>query len=162
SCARRRTPGWHAARGRAGGTLTGHGYRQQARRLRPDGLGSHGAGARRHRLARGQGASNPEVLGRQHPGTGAQPLHPGRALAPPEQEARLRGRRHSPARDAAAVTHHYDVGNDFYRLVLGPSLTYSCAYFATSETTLEEAQEAKYELIATKLALAPGMRLLDV
>jgi len=86
----------------------------------------------------------------------------GPPLPPPEQEARLRGRRHSPARDAAAVIHHYDVGNDFYRMVLGPSLTYSCAYFATPETPLEEAQEAKYELIATKLALAPGIRLLDV
>jgi cyclopropane-fatty-acyl-phospholipid synthase len=81
---------------------------------------------------------------------------------PPREEARLRGRLHSPGRDAAAVSHHYDVGNDFYRLVLGPSLTYSCAYFTAPTNTLEQAQEAKYGLIAAKLGLAPGMRLLDV
>lgn len=48
---------------------------------------------------------------------------------PPREESRLRGRRHSAARDADAIAHHYDVGNDFYRLVLGPSMVYSCAYF---------------------------------
>ena len=89
-----------------------------------------------------------------------------RALGPPlprpEEEARSKGGRHSLARDAAAVSHHYDVGNDFYRLVLGPSLTYSCAYFTNPQRTLEEAQEAKHELIAAKLGLAPGMRMLDV
>ena len=82
--------------------------------------------------------------------------------APPLEEHRIRGRLHSPSRDRAAVTHHYDVGNDFYRLLLGPTLTYSCAYFPTRSTSLEEAQEAKYELICSKLGLMPGMRLLDV
>lgn len=82
--------------------------------------------------------------------------------APPREEARLRGRRHSKDRDAAAISHHYDVGNDFYRLVLGPTMTYSCAYFPEPGTGLNEAQELKYELIARKLGLAPGMRLLDV
>jgi cyclopropane-fatty-acyl-phospholipid synthase len=86
----------------------------------------------------------------------------GRPLPPPPEEARLRGRRHSKARDAAAVAHHYDVGNDFYRLVLGPTLTYSCAYFEREDTPLDEAQTAKYELICRKLGLQPGMRLLDV
>lgn len=85
-----------------------------------------------------------------------------RPVPPPPEEARLHGRRHTRARDAAAVSHHYDVGNDFYRLVLGPSLTYSCAVFADEEDSLEQAQANKYELVARKLALGPGMRLLDV
>jgi cyclopropane-fatty-acyl-phospholipid synthase len=85
-----------------------------------------------------------------------------RPLGRPEEEARLHGRRHTRARDAAAVSHHYDVGNDFYRIVLGPSLTYSCALFRSDSDSLEQAQEAKYELVARKLGLTPGMRLLDV
>jgi cyclopropane-fatty-acyl-phospholipid synthase len=85
-----------------------------------------------------------------------------RPLPPPPEEARLRGRRHSRTRDAAAISHHYDVSNDFYRLVLGPSLTYSCAVFPDEDSSLEEAQAAKHELVAKKLALEPGMRLLDV
>jgi cyclopropane-fatty-acyl-phospholipid synthase len=83
-------------------------------------------------------------------------------LPPPPEEARLRGRRHSKARDAAAIAHHYDVSNDFYRIVLGPSLTYSCAVWSDATTTLEDAQAAKCELTCRKLALEPGMRLLDV
>ncbi|MFM8303309.1 MAG: class I SAM-dependent methyltransferase [Actinomycetota bacterium] len=85
-----------------------------------------------------------------------------RPLAPPPEEARLRGRRHSRARDAAAIAHHYDVSKEFYRIVLGPSLTYSCAVWTDATTTLEQAQANKYELVSTKLGLAPGMRLLDV
>ncbi|HSK16132.1 MAG TPA: class I SAM-dependent methyltransferase [Gaiellaceae bacterium] len=85
-----------------------------------------------------------------------------RPLPPPPEEARLRGRRHSPARDAAAVRHHYDVSNRFYRHVLGPSLTYSCAVFPDPDATLEEAQQAKHELVCAKLGLCEGMRLLDV
>jgi cyclopropane-fatty-acyl-phospholipid synthase len=83
-------------------------------------------------------------------------------LPPPPEEARLHGRRHSRERDAAAIAHHYDVSNDFYRMVLGPSLTYSCAVWSDGTTTLEQAQADKYELICRKLALEPGMRLLDV
>ncbi len=83
-------------------------------------------------------------------------------LRPPPEEARLHGRRHSKARDAAAVAYHYDVSNDFYRIVLGPSLTYSCAVWTDTTATLEEAQAAKHELVCQKLALEPGMRLLDV
>jgi cyclopropane-fatty-acyl-phospholipid synthase len=83
-------------------------------------------------------------------------------LPPPPEEARLRGRRHSRERDAAAISHHYDVSNAFYEMVLGPSLTYSCAVWHADTTTLEEAQADKYELICRKLDLAPGMRLLDV
>jgi cyclopropane-fatty-acyl-phospholipid synthase len=80
----------------------------------------------------------------------------------PREEARLHGRRHSEERDAAAIAHHYDVSNDFYRILLGPSMTYSCAVWEDDTTTLEDAQTNKYELICRKLALRPGMRLLDV
>jgi cyclopropane-fatty-acyl-phospholipid synthase len=83
-------------------------------------------------------------------------------LTPPPEEARLRGRRHTPGRDAAAISHHYDVSNAFYRLVLGPSLTYSCAVFERADASLEEAQAAKHELVCQKLALEEGMRVLDV
>jgi cyclopropane-fatty-acyl-phospholipid synthase len=81
--------------------------------------------------------------------------------APPE-EARLHGRRHTKKRDAAAIAHHYDVSNDFYRHVLGPSMTYSCAVWTDPSITLEQAQANKHELICHKLGLEPGMRLLDI
>ena len=80
----------------------------------------------------------------------------------PREEHRLHGWRHSRRRDRAAVSSHYDVGNDFYRMLLGPTMTYSCAYWARSDLSLDEAQEAKYELVCAKLGLQPGMRLLDV
>jgi cyclopropane-fatty-acyl-phospholipid synthase len=85
-----------------------------------------------------------------------------RPLPVPREEARLRGARHSRRRDAEAIAHHYDVSNAFYRMVLGPSMTYSCAVWSSPESTLEEAQAAKYELVCRKLGLEPGMRLLDV
>jgi cyclopropane-fatty-acyl-phospholipid synthase len=80
----------------------------------------------------------------------------------PAAELRPRGRRHSPERDARAVRHHYDVSNEYFALFLGDSLTYSCALFSRGATTLEQAQEAKHELVCTKLALEPGQRVLDV
>jgi len=80
----------------------------------------------------------------------------------PPEEARLRGRRHSRSRDAAAIAHHYDVSNSFYRLVLGPSMTYSCGVWSAPGISLEQAQEAKVDLVSRKLGLRPGMRLLDV
>jgi cyclopropane-fatty-acyl-phospholipid synthase len=80
----------------------------------------------------------------------------------PEAELRPRGRRHSVERDARAVRHHYDVSNDFFKLLLGKELTYSCAFFSRGARTLEEAQEAKLELVCTKLALEPGQRVLDI
>lgn len=88
----------------------------------------------------------------------------GRPLSPPTEEIKPRGIRHSLARDAQVVGHHYDVGNDFYRLVLGPSMTYSCAYFTESTKSLTEAQESKYDLVCRKLGLheRTRMRLLDV
>ena len=85
-----------------------------------------------------------------------------RAPPPPPEEARLRGGLHTRSRDRAAISHHYDVSNDFYRIVLGPSMVYSCAVWDSPEQTLEEAQAAKLELICEKLGLRPGMRLLDV
>jgi cyclopropane-fatty-acyl-phospholipid synthase len=80
----------------------------------------------------------------------------------PAAELRLRGERHSLARDRRAVRHHYDVGNEFFALFLDDSMTYSCAYFSGGAGTLEEAQEAKLELVCTKLRLREGERVLDV
>jgi cyclopropane-fatty-acyl-phospholipid synthase len=85
-----------------------------------------------------------------------------RPLPPPPEEARIRGRRHTRARDAAAIAHHYDVSNAFYRILLGPSLTYSCAAWTDPHQSLESAQAAKHELVCRKLGLRPGDRLLDV
>lgn len=83
---------------------------------------------------------------------------------PPPEESHQRGLLHSRSRDSQAIHHHYDVGNDFYRLVLGPTLAYSCARFVTPEATLEQAQEAKFDLVCRKLGLheRPGQRVLDV
>jgi cyclopropane-fatty-acyl-phospholipid synthase len=88
----------------------------------------------------------------------------GKPLPPPPEEIVPRGRRHSMRRDKVAVSHHYDVGNEFYALVLGPSMTYSCARFVDAGVSLEEAQAAKHELICRKLGLHErrGARLLDV
>src|SRR3954453_5781260 len=89
-----------------------------------------------------------------------------RWVDPPPEEfgaRRLRsGLRHSKARDAQAISHHYDVSNTFYEYVLGPSMTYTCACYPGDDATLEEAQAHKYDLVCRKLALEPGMRLLDV
>ena len=83
---------------------------------------------------------------------------------PPPEEMHVSGVRHSKRRDRQAVSQHYDVGNDFYRIVLGESMVYSCAYW-TSEAPgygLADAQRDKLDLICRKLDLKPGMRLLDV
>ncbi len=80
----------------------------------------------------------------------------------PQQEVKLRGRRHSRGRDARAIAHHYDVSNRFYEMVLGPTMAYTCAVYPSEDATLEEAQEEKFDLVCRKLALEPGMRLLDV
>ena len=87
---------------------------------------------------------------------------------PPPQETLPRwrraveGLRHSRGRDAEAIAHHYDVSNRFYELVLGPSMTYTCAVFPKPDASLEEAQAEKYDLVCRKLDLQPGQRLLDV
>jgi cyclopropane-fatty-acyl-phospholipid synthase len=80
----------------------------------------------------------------------------------PALEYRPPGRLHSRARDRRAIAHHYDVSNRFYEWVLGPSMAYTCAVYPSADATLEQAQAAKFELVARKLALEPGMRLLDV
>jgi cyclopropane-fatty-acyl-phospholipid synthase len=90
----------------------------------------------------------------------------GREPEPPPEEAVLSGTLHSKARDRRAVTHHYDVGNDFYRLVLGESMVYSCAYWRCDGPgyTLDDAQRDKLDLICRKLGLheRSGQRMLDV
>ncbi len=88
-------------------------------------------------------------------------------VPPPPQEVRVRrrslsGRRHSRPRDATAISHHYDVSNTFYEWVLGPSMAYTCACYPSEDATLEEAQAYKHDLVARKLGLRSGMRLLDV
>jgi len=88
-------------------------------------------------------------------------------MPPPPQEVRVNrrwlvGRRHSKGRDANAISHHYDVSNQFYEWVLGPSMAYTCACYPHQDATLEEAQGCKFDLVARKLGLKQGMRLLDV
>ncbi|MDT0203277.1 class I SAM-dependent methyltransferase [Nocardioides sp. AE5] len=102
------------------------------------------------RLVRGLGVSNlvpPPIPPQEHA---------------PRWRRAVEGLRHSRSRDADVIAHHYDVSNRFYELVLGPSMTYTCALFETPDATLEEAQRAKYDLVARKLDLQPGQRLLDV
>ncbi|WP_104169041.1 cyclopropane-fatty-acyl-phospholipid synthase family protein [Arthrobacter sp. SX1312] len=81
---------------------------------------------------------------------------------PEEMNVTRSGRKHSKERDAAAISHHYDVGNEFYALVLGPSMVYSCAVWEDETVGLDASQEAKLDLVCRKLGLRPGMRVLDV
>jgi cyclopropane fatty-acyl-phospholipid synthase-like methyltransferase/DUF1365 family protein len=86
---------------------------------------------------------------------------------PPASEAKVTGRLHSRNRDRAVIAHHYDLSNEFYELVLDETMAYSSAYYTQTDQTqtdqpLADAQRAKLDLICRKLALAPGMRLLDV
>ncbi|UYP19282.1 class I SAM-dependent methyltransferase [Rhodococcus sp. Z13] len=89
-------------------------------------------------------------------------------VSPPPQEHLPRwrriaeGLRHSKSRDAEVIHHHYDVSNEFYEYVLGPSMTYTCAVFESEGQSLEDAQENKYRLVFEKLGLEPGDRLLDI
>ncbi|MFE2423309.1 class I SAM-dependent methyltransferase [Streptomyces hokutonensis] len=114
------------------------------RRLHPPRLGLAG-------LARATGAA--ALLGAAGPRPPA-----------PASQARLRGGLHSKARDRAAISHHYDLSNDFYRLLLDETMAYSCGYWNGDEPDLTPAgaQRAKLELICRKLALTPGARLLDI
>ncbi|MCX4751633.1 cyclopropane-fatty-acyl-phospholipid synthase family protein [Kitasatospora sp. NBC_01287] len=107
--------------------------------------------------------------------------------APPHGRAKVRGALHSRTRDQAVISHHYDLSNEFYALLLGPAMAYSCAYWTgerengehgsgerengergsgehevRGHETLEQAQRAKFDLICRKLDLRPGARLLDV
>jgi cyclopropane-fatty-acyl-phospholipid synthase len=89
-----------------------------------------------------------------------------RLPSPPRREharrARLHGRRHSKARDQAAIAFHYDLPDEFYRQFLDRLQVYSCAYFLHPGESLDVAQERKLDLICRKLRLRPGQRLLDV
>lgn len=81
---------------------------------------------------------------------------------PPESEAKPKGRLHSLRRDSESIRHHYDVSNDFYRLILGPTMVYSCAYFDSPDGSLEDAQTRKLDVVCQKLRLEEGERLLDI
>ena len=84
---------------------------------------------------------------------------------PPASEARLSGGLHTRRRDRAAISHHYDLSNEFYAFLLDPRMAYSCGYWtqeASATYGLAEAQRDKLDLICRKLDLRPGMRLLDV
>lgn len=85
----------------------------------------------------------------------------------------MSGRRHSKGRDRAAIVHHYDVGEDFFRLFLDEALVYSCAYFLDgdedwklppdpSSKALDRAQTRKLDVVCRKLGLRPGMTMLDI
>jgi cyclopropane-fatty-acyl-phospholipid synthase len=87
---------------------------------------------------------------------------PLREPEPPNAEVRLKGRLHSLRRDKQAIEHHYDVSNRFYELVLGPTMVYSCAYFASEDEPLDDAQTRKLDVVCRKLNLQPNERLLDV
>jgi cyclopropane-fatty-acyl-phospholipid synthase len=93
----------------------------------------------------------PQRDGRSTIATAAQRLSP-----------RIRGKKHSSERDRHAVTFHYDVSNDFYRLWLDRRMVYSCAYFQSPEDDIDKAQEQKLEYICRKLRLRAGQHLLDI
>nr|WP_119611940.1 cyclopropane-fatty-acyl-phospholipid synthase family protein [Streptomyces acidiscabies] len=88
---------------------------------------------------------------------GGLPLPP----APPKEEARRVRHLHTRNTDRRAISHHYDVGNEFYSLVLGPSMVYSCAYW-DERASLEDAQRDKLDLVCRKLGVREGQRVLDV
>jgi cyclopropane-fatty-acyl-phospholipid synthase len=75
---------------------------------------------------------------------------------------KLAGHLHSKERDRQAVTYHYNVSNDFFRLFLDKRMVYSCAYFETPNLSLEEAQDRKLDYICRKLRLKAGEQLLDI
>lgn len=86
----------------------------------------------------------------------------GRRPPAPAAESNLTGELHSKERDQAAISHHYDLSNDFYELILDPHMAYSSGFHVTPEMTLEEAQTAKLHLVCRKLGLQPGMKMVDI
>ena len=86
----------------------------------------------------------------------------GRRPPAPDAESNLTGELHSKERDQAAISHHYDLSNDFYELILDPNMAYSSGFHVTPQMSLEESQTAKLHLICKKLALEPGMRMVDI
>lgn len=85
-----------------------------------------------------------------------------RGLSSKRGPAHMRGERHSIQRDRQAIAYHYDISNDFYALWLDGRMIYSCAYFQSTEDSLDQAQEQKLDHICRKLRLRPGQRLLDI
>jgi len=81
---------------------------------------------------------------------------------PAEPTGKRAGALHSPDRDREVVSFHYDLSNDFYQLWLDREMTYSCGYFETPDTPLDDAQDAKYRMLCRKLRLQSGQRLLDI
>ena len=92
----------------------------------------------------------------------------GKAPALPASQARVRGRLHSKLRDRRAISHHYDLSNEFYSLILDPSMAYSSGYWRSTDPScdpeygLADAQRDKLDLVCQKVGLGPGMRFLDV
>ncbi|MCP2192685.1 class I SAM-dependent methyltransferase [Williamsia deligens] len=90
----------------------------------------------------------------------------GRPLPAPASQAVVKGKLHTLARDRAAISHHYDLSNDFYALVLDPHMAYSSGYWTSdaADYTLADAQRDKLDMVCRKIGLdaRPGMRFLDV
>ncbi|MBD8871171.1 SAM-dependent methyltransferase [Nocardioides donggukensis] len=91
-------------------------------------------------------------------------FRPGLPPTPPPSQARIRGRLHSKLRDRSAISHHYDLSNDFYSLILDESMAYSSGYWRSDDPsyTLADAQRDKLDLVLDKLGLEPGMTMLDI
>ena len=99
------------------------------------------------------GAGAVEALrDRAQPGPATAAAGPAAAGAPATLAPAVEGLRHSMTRDAEAISHHYDVSNRFYEMVLGPSMAYTCAVYPTPDASLEEAQHAKFDLVAASSA----------
>ncbi len=71
------------------------------------------------------------------------------------------GRANTPGRSRSNIHHHYDIGDDFYRLWLDREMVYTCAFFPSPEVSLEDAQTAKLELVCRKLWLKPGETVVE-
>jgi cyclopropane-fatty-acyl-phospholipid synthase len=116
---------------------------------------------------RERGLSAPKLTSRQiatMAGTAIRLGAVGPRPAAPVSQAKLTGVPHSRLRDRAAISHHYDLSNEFYALLLDEHMAYSCAYFTSDDPgyTLADAQRDKLDLICGKLGLQPGSRLLDI
>ena len=87
---------------------------------------------------------------------------PKREISYEKCHAKLKGEKHSKERDAQAISYHYDVSNEFFKLFLDKNLQYSCGYFESPDEHIDVAQERKMDYICRKLNLKPGDRLLDI
>lgn len=85
----------------------------------------------------------------------------GAAAARWRPSAMLEARRRSPRQARQNIRHHYDFGNDFYKLWLDRQMVYTCAYFPTRDASLEDAQAAKMDHVCRKLRLTPGERVIE-